>query len=141
MPRGTDLAVVLLGILKAGGSYTWPHAGLSKEPCVSIVSGPLHTDAEPIPIDITAIIGGVVNPPSPNLPVITRGTDIACVLQGDDDEPVILVPHDALTALRHSAVAQQAIWIGEPGAFELWLGLMKGMTVVIGEQPDAVAAA
>ena len=141
MPRGEDLAVVLLGILKAGGSYTWPHTHESHSDGISIVSTPSQPQLQAVSLDLTELFGGVASTPSPNLPVISRGSDIACVLRGHDGAPVILVPHDALTAFRDSEIRQPATWTGEPGAFDLWLGLVKGMTVVIDDPQDAVAAA
>jgi hypothetical protein len=33
-----------------------------------------------------------------------------------------------------------APWLGEPGAFDLWMALMSGATAVVEDQPATVAA-
>lgn len=151
LPRGADLAFVLLGILKAGGSYTWidPDRAESEFPRgVSIELGPTslqpgsgNTEQRYLYVDAAPLLRDVLRGSSPNLPVITRGGDVACILRDEEGTPVILVPHEALTALRHVDVARSATWTGEPGAMDLWLALLTGATALVDERPVAVAAA
>jgi hypothetical protein len=78
--------------------------------------------------------------PSPNLPVLTRPSDIACVLHGRGGAPEILVPHATITSLQNRAVPT-SMWTGEPGALDLWLMLMTGATATTATSVDAPAAA
>jgi hypothetical protein len=67
--------------------------------------------------------------PGPNLPVLTRGSDLACVLLGRDGAPAVLVPHSTITSLQPWHGASDLCWSHESGAFDLWLALMNGATV------------
>lgn len=76
-----------------------------------------------------------------NLPILTRGTDIACVIGGLDPRSV-LVPHSTVTALLAKPVATQP-WSDTSGALDLWVGLMAGATVTMAphvRQPQLTAA-
>lgn len=143
MPRGGDLAITLLGVLKSGGSYTWSDPGRSRSPLpdgVSLTADAAGTEARYLHIDIAAALaqpGGC----SPNLPVMTRGSDLACVLQGDSESPAVLVPHATISALAARGVSHPTPWTGEPGAFDLWMALMAGTTAVVEQQAAASAAA
>jgi non-ribosomal peptide synthetase component F len=143
MPPSVDLGIVLLAVLKAGGCYTWTNpdtAGLPVPKGVSIQVGSASTEDQYLHIDIAALLAGPIVH-SANLPVVCRGTEIACVLQDDNSAPAVLVPHDSIVALRAHAVTHPMTWTGEPGAFDLWLGLMAGTTAVVESQAAAVAAA
>jgi hypothetical protein len=144
MPRGADLAVALLGILKAGGSYTWidpDHADAPHPAGLSIVVGHVDNEEQYIHVETSHLLNDLTRAAGPNLPVITRGSDIACILRDAEGAPVILVPHEALTALRHGDVPHPASWSGEPGAMDLWMALMAGVTVAVEEKlPEAAAA-
>jgi hypothetical protein len=155
MPRGADLAVALLGILKAGGSYTWidPDQSDASHPAgLSIVVGrsdikerrsgvPADSEEQCVHVEVSRLLHGLTPAASPNLPVITRGSDIACILRDAEGAPVILVPHEALTSLRHGEIQHPVSWTGEPGAMDLWLALMAGVTVAVVERlPEAAAA-
>jgi non-ribosomal peptide synthetase component F len=131
MPRGADLAVVLLAVLKAGGSYTWVDSGQdSGAPAIELPTGSIGLDS----------ISTCVAQPSPNLPILTRASDIACVLQGAEGAAEVLVPHATLVALRRASAAASIEWTGDPGALDLWLALMSGATATIEAQPAIVAA-
>jgi non-ribosomal peptide synthetase component F len=133
LPRCADTAVVLLGVLKAGGRYVfvdpqsedtdWPEgisfAGLSdtRETCYRNV-------------DITSILGPCVRS-SANLPIIARETDVACVIPDGNGTTEILVPHGTIMSLQGCAAPRTTEWFGKAGALDLWAGLLNGATVLL----------
>jgi non-ribosomal peptide synthetase component F len=141
MIPSVDLAVVLLAILKTGGCYMWRHAdapsfqiptvsGKTAERRFAVDEGSsLRVDHIPV----NGVCGG------PNLPVVTRETDIACVLDRAAGEDSIAVPHATIIAMASCAAAGRAPWAGKPGAFDLWDALLSGATAVVA-CPRAVAA-
>jgi hypothetical protein len=142
MPRGIDLAVVLLAILKAGGSYTWldPASGPDGYPSgISIRVGRHTAEDEFQTIDVNRLLGAGAQL-TPNLPILSRGSDIACVLPDADGTPAVLVPHGTIASMIDRPLPQAGRWAGEAGAVDLWLGLISGATVTVDDQP-AVAAA
>lgn len=141
MMPSVDLAVVLLAILKTGGCYTWRH-GDTPSFQIPTVSG--KTAERRFAVDegssllldhipVNGVCGG------PNLPVITRETDVACVLDRAAGEESIAVPHATIIAMAACAVAGRSPWAGEPGALDLWAALLSGATAVVAA-PRAVAA-
>ena len=158
LPRGINLATTLLAILKAGGSYTWSDServdsaepeGVSIAVGIAVAmdsamdsamdAGMDRAETRHLHLDV-ALAAAERVACCPNLPILTRGTDVACVLQ-DDGRPVVIVPHATITALRTSAVTHPTSWIGEPGAFDLWMALMAGTTAIVEERTAASAAA
>lgn len=127
MQPSVDLAVVLLAILKAGGSYLWTIT--ADRPVIQIG----ERELPPGEVLATGACGG------PNLPVITRETDIACLLERGAGESPIAVPHGTVIAMIPHATGERLPWAGEPGALDLWITLMAGATAVVSERP-AVAA-
>jgi hypothetical protein len=130
MPPSIDLAIVLLAILKTGGCYTWAarssfNAGTSdgRPPCES-----RQDDARPAVRAADVTIGGVCG--GPNLPVMTRDTDIACILRNTAGGTVS-VPHATILSMASCAAAGQSPWDGEAGAFDLWAALLSGTTAVV----------
>ena len=121
MIPSVDLAVVLLAILKTGGCYMWRHADAPsfQIPTVDEGSSLLVDD-----IPVNGVCGG------PNLPVVTRETDIACVLDRSAGEDSIAVPHATIIAMASCAAAGRSPWAGKPGAFDLWAALLSGATAV-----------
>jgi hypothetical protein len=71
--------------------------------------------------------------------VITRETDVACVLRDGTGERTIAVPHATILAMTSCAGTAYSQFAGEAGAFDLWIPLMIGGTAVVEERP-AVAA-
>jgi non-ribosomal peptide synthetase component F len=163
MPRSAELAVVLLAVLKGGGCYTWSDPargesecppGLSLRPvppqprCAAVgpagqsgaVPATGTTGERHLSLDVTAAIDDRTQA-SPNLPVVSRGSDTACVLQDGDGAPVVLVPHATIAALRSRAVTHPTSWRGDAGAFDLWMALMAGTTAVVEAPVVRVVAA
>jgi non-ribosomal peptide synthetase component F len=140
--RSLEQAVVLLAVLKAGGAYTcadvtdrsWP-AG------VSILEEEGRTEQRWHAMDVRRLASEPA-PPSPNLPIVTRAGDVACVLRGTHGLPAVLVPHDTVTALIEPAAPPMSAWTGEePAAVDLWLALMAGATAIVSAAPATAAAA
>jgi hypothetical protein len=141
MPRSFDLAVMCLGVLKAGGAYAWLDCDPSWPRGVSIPQRDGAGDElKVLAIDVTGALSAA--PPSlANLPILTRGTDIACVIGGLDPERSVLVPHATVTALLTTPAARQTCWSGDAAAIELWVGLMSGATVTMTPDSQMTAAA
>jgi len=94
--------------------------------------------------DIDRVVTAALNHPAQscaNLPILARGSDAACMLPDRDGTALVLVPHDAITALQqHKPVPRIAQWSGEPGALDLWMALMTGATVTLSGQALETAA-
>ena len=132
LPYDADIAVVLLGILKAGGTYVmmnpattatqWPRG-------VSLV----EQEGDEVRYQIIEIAPALQQAPqsSANLPIVVRDTDLACVIADSDGAPLMLVPHATITSLKRSAALRFAEWSGETGALDLWAALMSGATVTL----------
>lgn len=118
MAPSADLAVMLLAVLKAGGHYRWSE----REPDDRLSE--LVQKAGGIPRDVRC---------SPNLPVITRDTDIACVLERGAGTSPVVVPHATIMSMASRPVKDVSPWTGETGAFDLWMALMSGSTAVVSD--------
>ena len=137
LPRSPETAVVLLGILKAGGTYALiddEQSGARDWPAgVSFAQKADGDEMRFLAIDVTAALSQPAQSCA-NLPILARGSDVACVLP-IGTVPRVLVPHEAITALRqHKPASRFAQWSGEPGALDLWMALMTGATVTLGSQ-------
>jgi len=140
MEHGIDLATVLLAVLKAGGTYTWQLPGNWRFPwSAALAAGPDESTAAYRPIDVRAMLGHPVRP-SPNLPILTRPSDLACVLLSMDGRRV-LVPHSTLTALQQDLEYERQVWEGDASTFDLWAGLMAGATLSVATAPALSNAA
>jgi acyl-CoA synthetase (AMP-forming)/AMP-acid ligase II len=132
MPRCTDTAIVLLGVLKAGGTYIlidgdsdteWPRG-------VSFVEEREGDQVRCRAVDITSALQTAVQS-SANLPIVARENDVACVIADTDGLPLVLVPHATIMSLQRGGVPPLAEWSGQAGALDLWEGLMNGATVTL----------
>jgi non-ribosomal peptide synthetase component F len=140
MGPSADLVITLLGILKAGGAYmrtepddpSWPRG-------LSIVERQAHAEARCVALDVTHVLNEELQP-SPNLPILTRGSDVACVLRDRDGSPAVLVPHATIASLPLRQVPPNIQWSSESGALDLWLALMTGATVTALESAVTAAA-
>ena len=142
MEQSPQLAVLMLAVLKAGAAYMWiggedggrwPHG-------VSISRRPIGEDEALIVVDRAALLD-VIARPAPNLPIVTRPDDLACVLPQHNGLPGVLVPHATITALQSHPFPDRAVWSGDAGALDVWLPLMAGGTVIVGAPSPQTAAA
>jgi len=140
MSHGADLVFVLLAVLKSGGCYTWSGEPSDEPAGVTVRVGRDGAEDRYLHVEVSALLRNVQGAASPNLPVVTRGSDVACILCDAEGNGSIHVPHDALTALRGADVAAPVAWAGEPGALDLWVALMTGRTVVVEDKPLEAAA-
>lgn len=163
MDRGIGLAVTLLAVLKLGGCYTWRETGPEQERGFSfpLPEHSSHRDSAPavqqdardahgrahartsaevrhLHLDLEPVLAAPIAA-SPNLPIVARSTDIACVLQDGDGSCAVSVPHAAIAALGAQSLPERFVWGGEPGALDLWLALTAGDTAIV--VSDAAAAA
>jgi non-ribosomal peptide synthetase component F len=142
LPYDADAAVVLLGILKAGGTYVMMNPATAATEWPRGVSFAEKAEGDEVryrTIDITAALRRALQS-SANLPIVVRGTDLACVIADTDGEPLMLVPHATITSLTRGAVSRFAEWSGEAGALDLWAALMNGATVTLSDAAFRSAA-
>ena len=142
LPRSAETAIVLLGILKAGGTYAfmdddsepnqWPRG-------VSLVEKAEGTEVRYRTVCVAASRQRTPES-SANLPILARGSDVACVIPDRDGSPLVLVPHATIVSLQQRATPQRATWSREAGALDLWTGLMNGATVTLSD-PELRSAA
>jgi non-ribosomal peptide synthetase component F len=144
MTRSADLALVLFAVLKAGACYAWVEPGSADEAdglaAFSIIRGVEHDEECYLALDIHAALDECATKTGPNLPVLTRGSDVACVLPDSNGRPHVLVPHATITSLQ-TPLARVVPWQHGPGALDLWLALMSGATMSVGVAPPATVAA
>jgi len=133
LPYDLDTAVVLLGILKAGGSYVLMNAATAAAAWPRGVSFAEKVDGDEIRYRILDIAPARACAPqsSANLPIVSRGTDLACVIADNNGDPLVLVPHATIMSLKNGAVPRFAEWSSEAGALDLWAALMNGATVTL----------
>ena len=144
MPRGIDLATTLLAVLKAGASYAWIEPGSSADiemPCsVSILRSRSSREEAYVALNVEGALAECASRTTSNLPVLTRGSDVACVLLSEQGKPHILVPHETIAALPQTS-AHEVMWHNAAGALDLWLALMSGATMsVMTPVPKSAAA-
>jgi non-ribosomal peptide synthetase component F len=142
MDRSPQLAVLLLAVLKAGAAYMWIDGddGGRWPDGVSISLRPIGEDEALIVVDRAAILNLTARP-APNLPIVTRPDDLACMLPQRNGLPGVLVPHATITALQSHPLPDRAVWSGDVAALDLWLPLMAGGTVMVGASSPQIAAA
>lgn len=144
MDRSAELAVVLLAVLKAGAAYAWAERGASQDEELSpgfCIASPGAGEARYRAVDLTRALVAAGAQPAPNLPVLVRGSDVACVLGDCHGAPHVLVPHASIAALSSRAPIRRGAWASAAGAFDLWLGLVAGATLTVGAPSESTAAA
>src|ERR1051325_2068190 len=136
LPRSADTAIVLLGILKAGGTYTLIDPEFDSTDWPDGVSFVEKSDGDEVryrKVDMTPALRQPALS-SANLPVVARASDLACVIPDRDGSPLVLVPHATIMSLQERAVPPLAEWSGEAGALDLWAGLLNGATVTLSDR-------
>ena len=133
LPRSAETAIVLLGILKAGGTYVLIDPEFDTVEWPSGVSFVEKSDGEEVRYRNVDVTPALRQPAlsSANLPVVARAGDLACVIPDRDGSPLVLVPHATIMSLQQRTVPPLAEWSGEAGALDLWAALMNGATVML----------
>jgi hypothetical protein len=143
MERGVDLATVLLAVLKAGAAYGWVEPGSAGDvelpASFCILKRKSGSEQAYHAVDVRTALAACAERPTPNLPILTRGSDVACALPDGDGNPQMLVPHGTITSM--PTPRRTGPWMSEPGAFDLWIGLMSGETLTLDPPQVANAAA
>ena len=141
MPRSCDLAVTLLAVLKAGATYSWIDPAVAREfPSGLFIAQDAEGDERRyLALDVSRVLRQT-HRSSPNLPILVRGSDIACALPDAAGEPTVLVPHAAIAGLGMDPMSTTQ-WDDDPAAFALWLGLVAGATVAVAAESLQTAAA
>lgn len=140
MPTSAELAVTLLGVLKAGGAYRLFELG--DERCPEGISS-IDDHEEGLrfrPLEVMHVLDAEPAP-SPNLPILTRGGDIACVLMPAGAGAAVLVPHSTIAALRQRPLTDDVQWSAGGDPLDLWMALMTGATVTVTDAPLKTVAA
>jgi len=140
MEQSLELAVTLLAVLKAGGAYTWigPEEQGSWPEGLSMVLDERGREQRCLAVDIA---GDGPAHSAPNLPIVTRPSDVACVIRDLHGRPAVLVPHETIAALGAQSVPPPlARWAAEPGALDLWVTLMAGSTALLTATVESAAA-
>ena len=131
LPCETNTAVVLLAVLKAGGTYVLLDPATAPPRWPRGVYFADKADADEVRyrmVDIASALAPA-HQSSANLPVVARLNDVACVIADADGEPRLLVPHATIMALKREAAPRFVEWSAETGALDLWAALMSGATV------------
>jgi hypothetical protein len=133
LPRSADTAIVLLGVLKAGGTYTLLDPALAAGQWAYGVSFAEKSEGDEMRYRTVDIAPALRQPAlsSPNLPIVARESDVACVIPDRDGSPLVAVPHATIMSLQQRPVPPLAEWSGEAGALDLWAALMNGATVML----------
>jgi non-ribosomal peptide synthetase component F len=133
LPYDVETAVVLLGVLKAGGSYVLMNPATAAAEWPRGISFAEKVDGDEIRYRVVDIAPALERAPqsSANLPIVSRGTDLACVIADSNGEPLVLVPHATIMSLHRGSAPRFAEWSGEAGALDLWAALMNGATVTL----------
>jgi non-ribosomal peptide synthetase component E (peptide arylation enzyme) len=131
MPRCAETAIVLLGVLKAGGTYVLMDPANAPPQWPRGISTAEKIDGNEIRYHLVNLETMLerAQRSCANLPIVVRSTDAACVIADNHGEPIILVPHATIMALRHTAAPAVTGWSAEAGALDLWAALMSGATV------------
>ena len=124
---GADLAVTLLAVLKTGAAYTWQPLEHAADRGLEMAIRPQSDSAREEYLVVSLDIPQAESLSSPNLPILTRGSDAACVLRPFDDDRT-LVSHASVAGLRGTDVSTAPAWRADDAAW-LLTALMDGLTV------------
>ena len=142
LPYDVETAVVLLGVLKAGGTYVLMNPATAAAEWPRGVSFAEKVEGDEFRYRIVDVAQALErsSQSSANLPIVSRGTDLACVIADSNGEPLMLVPHATIMSLKHGAAPRFVEWSGEAGALDLWAALMSGATVTLTDSAFRSAA-
>jgi AMP-binding enzyme len=141
MDRSAEFLVALLAVLKAGGAYLWTHERAAWPSGISIVERGSEREERFRALDVSRVLAEDC-PPSANLPILTRGTDVACVMPDEGGQSDVLVPHATIAALQQQrANLRKIAWSVSSDVLDLWIGLMTGATITMTEAPVETVAA
>ena len=135
LPRAAQTAIVLLGILKAGGTYVLVDSDFEDHQWPRGVSFADKNEGDEVRfrmVDLAPALQPTLQSTA-NLPIVSRESDVACVIPDRDGSPLMLVPHATIMSLQRRAASPLAEWSGEAGALDLWAGLMNGATVMLSD--------
>jgi hypothetical protein len=135
LPRSAETAIVLLGILKAGGTYVLIDGGLEDSQWPPGVSFAETNEGSEVRFRTVDIAPALQERPrsTANLPIVARESDVACVIPDRHGSPLMFVPHATIMSLQRRTAPPRAEWYGEAGALDLWAGLMNGATVMLSD--------
>lgn len=139
MERSPELAIALLAILKAGAAYTWVDAARRGSQGFYGISLLDNGVPRPILLDMSLLMAA--SRMAPNLPIVTRAEDTACVLPEADGRAAVLVPHATIALLHGHPAPARSVWAGDATALDLWRPLMAGAIVSVDAAPAQFAAA
>jgi non-ribosomal peptide synthetase component F len=124
LPPSPRLLIAELAVLKAGGAYACPVSRLAytvRTPLSVLRDGTAHG----IDIHWPSATAGT----HPNLPVLVRDDDPACVLADERGALSIVVSHGTIAGA--VAAASPFEWRPAPTPYEHWGALMAGGTVLL----------
>lgn len=128
LPPSPELAVAELAVLKAGGAYACPVSRLAytvATPLSVLRDGVAHgIDILSVPADAAAAC--------PNLPVLVREEDPACVLADGAGALTISLSHRAIV---EAAGTPTNAWDAHGAPYAHWAALMAGETLRIASLP------
>ena len=127
LPPSPQLAIAELAVLKAGGAYACPVSRLAYT-----VATPLSVlrDGVAYGIDI-ALPRAAVSAACPNLPILVREEEAACVLADAHGALTIVVPHGAIVDDGHASPS--GAWTTDAAPYAHWGALMAGETLRLPE--------
>ena len=133
LPCDAETAVVLLGILKAGGTYALLNPETTPPAWPRGVSVAEKAEGDEVRYRMVDVAPAFMAAPqsSANLPIVARSTDVACVIADTNGEPLMLVAHATIVSLKRDEAPRCTEWSGQPGALDLWAALMSGATVTL----------
>jgi AMP-binding enzyme len=136
LPRSAETAIVLLGILKAGGTYVFIDSDSEDSQWPRGVSFEEKHEGNEVRFRMVNIAPALQQTPqsTANLPIVARERDVACVIPDRHGSPLVFVPHATIMSLQRRTVPPLAEWSGEAGALDLWAGLMNGATVTLSDR-------
>jgi non-ribosomal peptide synthetase component F len=122
-----ELAIVCLAVLKAGGAYSWRQAHDWPQG-VSFLQKDGEAQERYVVVDVSRVLNEGTHH-SPNLPIVTRETDVACVTADTDGRSSVLIPHATLTSLCEAGVQNRVFESCDAAALDVWPALMSGNAV------------